>query len=249
MHERDRLLIDHERSFAGGKREDPLIHRALEAQGALTADQGDGRTGAPFAGGRGRAKIRRHRHIAILGPNDLVRDRRGLGFFLRFIRGGVAGRRGFYGEGDGSRQRHRQRLGPRGKRRLQRRQFAGDRLDARLLLGVGEQNDRAGLGDVSIPTTVGEAFEERAELVVFALGERIKFVVVTRCTVSREAEPHGGGGVGAVPGVARLSFGFDGAAFGSREMRAVVAGRDELIDARLREQIAGELFEGELVVG
>jgi hypothetical protein len=74
-------------------------------------------------------------------------------------------------------------------------------------------------------------------------------VVVTGGAVGGEAEKDGGGGVGAVAGVAGFGFGLDGAAFGRGQVEAIVAGGDELIDARLREEIAGELLDGELVEG
>ena len=81
------------------------------------------------------------------------------------------------------------------------------------------------------------------------MGERVVFVRVALGAADGKAEPDGAGGGGAIDGgfgAVELEV---GAGLVVLEGIAVEAGRYFLIECGLREEIAGELFDGETVEG
>ena len=107
------------------------------------------------------------------------------------------------------------------------------------------------------------------------LADRVEFVVVAGGAPGGEPEENGGGGIGAVAGVAGFGLGFDGAALGGGEVETIVAGGDQRVEAGgaklaarrgrggarrtgsgagrgqaklgIGDEITGELFDGETV--
>ena len=72
-------------------------------------------------------------------------------------------------------------------------------------------------------------------------------MVVAARAADGEPEPDGAGRLDAVDDVLDLCLGGDRAALAVEHVVAVEAGGDELIKRRLRQQVAGELLDGELV--
>ena len=118
-----------------------------------------------------------------------------------------------------------------------------------MLPGIGELENGRGEEFVAVHGGIGRAMEERVELIEFLLRNRIKLVVVADGTLRGETEPGVDRGGGAVDGVAEDVFGLDRAAFGRRDVAAVEAAGDHLLARGIGEEIAGELFDGELIEG
>ena len=91
--------------------------------------------------------------------------------------------------------------------------------------------------------------EEGGDRVKLALGERVELVVVADGAAGGESEPDLGDGFGAVAGVEDEVFLGDGAALVGGHVAAVEAGGDFLVEGGVGEEVAGELFDGELVEG
>ena len=233
----------------------------MKLKGALAADDRYARARAPLAGGCSFAVVDRVGCIGVLGPDDFVADGGGglggsrfplrgrervgvvvgvdlghsghdCGYFVGFLFFLLS----FFGG-----------LGLGGKCSGERWKSSVDGFQTGLHCGVAEDDQWAGLGDVAVPDAVGEALEEGAERVIVALRNRIEFVVVALRAARGEPEPDGRGGIDAVDIIAGLGLFLDGAALGRGEVVAVVAGRDELIDAWIGQQITGELLNRELI--
>jgi hypothetical protein len=102
-----------------------------------------------------------------------------------------------------------------------------------------------GLGDID-PGFIG-VVEEGHEPVVIPMLDGIVFVGVALGAGHGEAEPGGGGDMDAIDhGVEPVLEGID-AAFLIDHGVAVEPGGDALIERGVREQITGELFDGELI--
>ena len=110
----------------------------------------------------------------------------------------------------------------------------------RLYVGwlVAEVIDEAALGDV---------IEVSEELVELFLGEGIVLMIVAAGAPKGKSEPHGGGGLGAVGYVVEAELLVHDAALGAGAMVAVEGGGHLLRDRRAREQVAGDLLDGEAV--
>ena len=72
-------------------------------------------------------------------------------------------------------------------------------------------------------------------------------MIVAAGAADREAKPDRAGGLDAVDHVLDLCLGGDRAALAVEHVVAVEAGGDELIERRLRQQVAGELLDREFV--
>ena len=123
------------------------------------------------------------------------------------------------------------------------------------MLGFG---DRAGgmlglIGEVGFSGVTGlavfvDAVEEGREGVVIGLGDRVELVGMALRAAEREAQPGRAHGVHAVQDVIDARLLGVAAALAVGHMVALEAGRELLLGGRIREQVTGELFEGELVV-
>ena len=91
--------------------------------------------------------------------------------------------------------------------------------------------------------------EEREEAVVVALRERIVLVVVALRATDGQAEPYRSDRVRAVDDLLEPPFLGVGAALGIRGRVAMKARGDKLVDVALRQEIARDLLERELVEG
>ena len=89
--------------------------------------------------------------------------------------------------------------------------------------------------------------EEGHQPVIIFLRHRVVLVVVALRTADRQAEPDRADGVGAIDRALDAELFGIGAPLLIEGGIALEAGRDQLILCRLRQQIAGELFDGELV--
>ena len=89
--------------------------------------------------------------------------------------------------------------------------------------------------------------EEGKELVILPLAERVELVVVALTTADREAEPDAAGGVHAVNNRIDAELLQVDAALLVDHRVAMETGRGQLVRSRVRQQVAGELFDGETV--
>ncbi len=109
--------------------------------------------------------------------------------------------------------------------------------------------DAHGAGAAAGEAVLGHAIECVEEAIVIAHGEGIVFVVVALGAGEGETEPSGGGGIDAIEEDVEALFFRDGAAFAVEQVIPVECGGDELVVGGVREKVAGELFDGELVEG
>ena len=72
-------------------------------------------------------------------------------------------------------------------------------------------------------------------------------MVVADCATGGQAEPDLRSGFGAVASVEHQVFLIDSAAFTGGDIAAIEPGGDLLLERRLRQKIARELFEGKLI--
>ncbi len=96
---------------------------------------------------------------------------------------------------------------------------------------------------------VGVAVEERVKLVVFPVRDGVVFVGVALGATDGEAEPDGAGGVDAVHHSLDAELLGVGAPFFVDERVAVEGGGGALALGRIGQEIARELFDGELIEG
>ena len=220
----------HGQSHLAGRKGHGPLDLALDAQRPAAAGHRHVGARAPFARGWRGAESLRGRGIGVLRPDDFVGD----GFFRAFLRHRL-GLEKF--------------LGPGAERRLQWGQGRVDRLHPFLLLRCTDKRQRTRSRHVAVPHPVGESLEDRPHRIVFALRQRVEFVVVARGAARGESEPDLRRRVEAVGRVACLHLVLDRAALGRREMIAVVTRGDELIEPRVGQHVASELLDGELVEG
>ena len=89
--------------------------------------------------------------------------------------------------------------------------------------------------------------EERRQLVELALRERVELVIVAHRAAGRQAHPHLRRRLRAVARVEHGVLFVDRAAFAGRDVAAVEAGADLLLERRVRQQVAGQVFDRELI--
>ena len=128
-----------------------------------------------------------------------------------------------------------------------RRASASAAARAAVLLGGGDLDDRRPLRRVAVERGAVDVVEEGEELVVVLLADRVVLVVVASGAADGQAEEHGAVGVDLVDDVADVDLFLDRAALAGRDVAAVEAGGDHLVEGRVGQQVAGELFDDELV--
>ena len=115
------------------------------------------------------------------------------------------------------------------------------------LLGCAQTKGRRREEDIPIHRRIGGAVEEGIQRIKFLLRDGIKLVIVTHGAACGQAHPHGHRGIRAVHGVAIDELLIDAAAFAGGDVAAIEARGDLLILRGIRQEIAGELPDGELI--
>ena len=120
-----------------------------------------------------------------------------------------------------------------------------------LLLGIVLEQERGragdGVGEVRVETGFLGGVEEREEPVVILLGEGIVFVIVAAGAFHREPEKSTGRRVNPVGVVLHAELFIHAAAFVRLAMQAVEGRGDLLIARGVGQQVAGDLFDDEVV--
>ncbi len=101
----------------------------------------------------------------------------------------------------------------------------------------------------AVITALVEVVEKGGQGEELALAERVILVVMTARAACGEAHPGGGRGLNAVEHILDAVFLINGAGLGIEAVVAVEAGGQDLLDAGLRQKVAGELQDRELVKG
>ena len=104
------------------------------------------------------------------------------------------------------------------------------------------------LGSATRLAVLVDAVEEGRERVVVGLRDGVELVGMALRAAERQAEPGRAHGVHAIQYVIDARFLGVAAALAVGHVVALEAGRELLLGGRIREEVAGELFEGELVV-
>src|SRR5262249_5430057 len=112
------------------------------------------------------------------------------------------------------------------------RYFLGQRVPARAVLTHRHGNDRWRVADVAVHRPLGRIVEYGRHFVKLALGERVKLMIVADSTIGGQAEPDARGRLGPVAGIENQILFIDGAALVSRDVAAVEAGGDPLLERR-----------------
>ena len=112
---------------------------------------------------------------------------------------------------------------------------------------VRHLNDRRRVGDVPVHRGLRRVVEERGHTVKFALRDRVELVVVADGATGGQAHPHLVRRLGPVPRVQHEIFLGNRAAFVRRDVATVEPRRDFLIDGRVRQQVARQLLDRELI--
>jgi len=102
---------------------------------------------------------------------------------------------------------------------------------------------------VDIDSSFFDVGEEGGKLIEVSLFERIKLVVVALAAAESQAQPGRTSVAYPVGDVFRQVFLLLNARLGAHSPEAVVGGRNHLPLAGVRQQIAGELFDRELIEG
>ena len=144
------------------------------------------------------------------------------------------------------RDRGLQRPGQLSEGALGRSAFFAQRLQLGALRGCRDIHHRrriVGRDEAFLDTAV----EEREELVVVALRNRIELVIVAACAADGEAEPDGRSCLEPIGDILDAILLIDDAGFASDHVIAVETGRDFLLGGRVGQQVTGELLHGELI--
>ena len=115
--------------------------------------------------------------------------------------------------------------------------------------GLGGEPGAEFAGDGRVDVLFARRVQKGVELIELALGDGIVLVIVALGASGGESEPGGGDGVDAIDGAVEAVFGARDAGFAVVERHAVEAGGDALFEGRVGEQVAGDLFDGELIEG
>ena len=146
------------------------------------------------------------------------------------------------------RDRGLQRLGQLGEGALGRSAFFTQRLQLGALRGCRDIHHRrriVGRDEAFLDTAV----EEREELVVVALRNRIELVIVAACAADGEAEPDGRSCLEPIGDILDAILLIDDSGFASNHVIAVETRRDLLLGGRVGQQVTGELLHGKLIEG
>ena len=95
----------------------------------------------------------------------------------------------------------------------------------------------------------GHLIKKSGELIKLFLRNRVEFMIVAAGTEEAHAKPHLGGSGHTVDDVLGAVFLVDNAALNGDGVVTIEAGGDALLQRGVGEQIAGQLFDGELVEG
>ena len=115
------------------------------------------------------------------------------------------------------------------------------------LLGGGSFDRRLGVADSARLSLFIELIEEGEELVVLALRERVELVIVTAGTTQRQAHQDRRRRVNAIGDVLDAVLLGDDASFRIDDVVAVEAGRDSLVERRVRQQVSRKLLGDKLI--
>ena len=130
---------------------------------------------------------------------------------------------------------------------LRRGQFALQGVPARAVPVAGHEQDGRRVLHVPVHRILRRVIEERTHGVEVLGSDRIEFVIVAHRAAGGEAHEDLAGRLCAVAGVEHEILLGDRAAFIGGDIAAIEAGRDLLIQCGVRQQIAGELLNGELI--
>ena len=134
-----------------------------------------------------------------------------------------------------------------GERDVERRRLAAQPMPELAVGVVGDHQDRGRVRDVAVHDVLGGVAEERRQRVELALGDRIELVVVAGGAADGQPEEHVADGLGPVLGVDRLVLFRHHPALVGGDVVALKAGGDQLVEARFGQQVAGHLFDHEVV--
>ena len=112
---------------------------------------------------------------------------------------------------------------------------------------LGHHEDGRRVGDVAVHDVLRGVPEERGHRVELALRDGIELVVVARGAADGQPEEDVADGLGPVLGVDRLVLLGHHAALVGGDVVALEAGGDELVEARLGQEVAGHLLDHEVV--
>src|SRR5204862_6163339 len=115
------------------------------------------------------------------------------------------------------------------------------------LFGRRRRGVRLRGGEVVEEALPRDVVEEGEELIDVLLREGILFVIAAARTSRREAEPYSRRGADAGHYILGAKLLVDDAALGAGAMVAVKSGRDLFRQRRVRQQVAGDLFDRELI--
>ena len=102
---------------------------------------------------------------------------------------------------------------------------------------------------ISTAAVDGCVVEKVGEAVVFLLGERVVFVIVAAAAIVGETHPDGSDGLGHVHDVVDAVFLGDASAFPIDGVVAEEAGGEFLLEGGIGNEVAGDLPDGEVIVG
>ena len=130
--------------------------------------------------------------------------------------------------------------------------FLSKRSNLAGFINVSPQLRRTGLDDrrsrrVAAAAVDRRMIEERGELVILALSEWIKFMVVATTAIERQAKPNRAHGLGHVEHIIDAILLGDAAALAIDHVVAVEAGGQNLFVRRIRQKITGQLLNRELI--
>ena len=121
-------------------------------------------------------------------------------------------------------------------------------LQLRLLLDGRRGDEGWRIPGLASAPALGHVIEVREQLVILFLRNRVVLVIVAARAANRHAQEHGTGGVDAIDDVFHRVLLRNDSAFRVAAMIAIEPGGDPLIQRGIRQQVAGELFDRELVV-
>ena len=127
------------------------------------------------------------------------------------------------------------------------RQFPLQSLPAGLVGGQRHRHDGRRVLGVPIHRPLRCVVEKGGQFVELFLGERIELVIVAYRATGRQAEPYLGHGFRAIARVKHQILFSDRSAFARRDVTAIETRGDLLIEGAVWKQVAGELFDRELI--
>ena len=116
-----------------------------------------------------------------------------------------------------------------------------------LLFRSGQLHGRRRQKRVSIHSLLGNVVEDRKKLIELLLPDGVEFVVVADRATHGQTQPDRGSGFHPVHRVTRLKLLVNRSAFAGADVAAIEPRSDQLIPRGMRQEIAGQLVDGELV--